>query len=162
MEINPVRIDLNGMMTDMKSLWETNIKSGSKPHLELILDDSGFISPCVIFVDDSRLRQVFDNLLENAVKFTDSGFIRFGYSLQSPDIIEFFVEDTGIGVAPELLEAVFEPFRQAELNASRRYEGAGLGLTLVRGLIVLMGGDISVESSEDKGSVFYFSVPYKS
>jgi signal transduction histidine kinase len=159
MDIPPVKLNINAMMTELKILWETNIQAGNKSHLEIILDDSDFISPCILLVDATRLRQVFEHLFENAVKFTERGYIRFGYSQPSPKFFEFFVEDTGIGMSPDLIEVVFEPFRQAELGASRRYEGAGLGLTLVRGLIVLMGGDMRVESAKDKGSTFYFTVP---
>jgi signal transduction histidine kinase len=126
----------------------------------LILDDSGFIDNCVALIDPMRLRQALNNLIGNAIKFTEKGYIRFGYRQSAPDQLEFVVEDTGIGMAPELHELIFERFRQAESTNSRLYGGTGLGLNIAQNLVQLMGGDIWVESSEGEGAAFYFSVPY--
>jgi signal transduction histidine kinase len=111
-------------------------------------------------VDTVRLRQVFDNLINNAVKFTEKGYISFGYRQSSPDQLVFTVEDTGVGLSPHQHEIIFERFHQAEFNNNRLYGGTGLGLAISRSLVQLMGGDIWVESTEGVGSSFYFTIPY--
>jgi signal transduction histidine kinase len=126
----------------------------------LILDDGEFIDQCMIYADTLRLRQVLNNLLSNAIKFTEKGYIRFGYRQSAPDKIEFMVEDTGIGIAADFYEVIFERFRQAELTNSRLYGGTGLGLNIARNLVQMMGGEIWVESTEGKGSTFYFTISY--
>ncbi|MBN1144035.1 MAG: response regulator [Bacteroidales bacterium] len=115
-------------------------------------------SQCIIRTDKTRLRQVLTNLLNNAIKFTHEGQIRFGYRIIE-DFMEFFVEDSGIGIPAALHEKVFEPFRQADLEISNQYGGTGLGLTISQKLVNLMGGKIWLESTPDKGSVFYFTIP---
>jgi PAS domain S-box-containing protein len=112
-----------------------------------------------IRTDKTRLRQVLTNLLNNAIKFTSEGHIKFGYKVID-GYIEFFVEDTGIGIPEDLYEKVFEPFRQAELEISNQYGGTGLGLTISRKLVELLGGKIWLESQWGKGSVFYFTLPH--
>jgi PAS domain S-box-containing protein len=112
-----------------------------------------------ILTDRTRLRQVLTNLLNNAIKFTNEGHIKFGYK-KVDGFLEFFVEDTGIGIAEDLFEKIFEPFRQAELEITQQYGGTGLGLTISRKLVELLGGKIWVESKPGKGSVFYFTIPY--
>ena len=160
MSINPVPIHINNLMTELHLFFESYMQSRKKEHISLILDDSGFIDNCISYVDSIRLRQVFTNLINNASKFTDKGYIRFGYHQSSPDKLEFFVEDTGIGLKPEYCELVFERFRQADLTNNRQQEGTGLGLHISRSLIQMMGGDLWVESTEGKGSIFYFTVSY--
>jgi len=109
--------------------------------------------------DPMRLRQVLVNLLGNAVKFTAEGEI----SLNAAPLeagVEFSVRDTGIGIAPEKLGLIFEPFRQADGSTTRRYGGSGLGLAICAQLVRMMGGRIWVESGPGQGSVFHFTVPF--
>jgi signal transduction histidine kinase len=160
MKIHPVELQLNGMMNEVRMFFESYLKTKNKEHLTLILDDGEFIDHCVTYVDRVRLRQVLNNLLSNAVKFTESGYIRFGYKLLSSDILEFFVEDTGIGMSPDQQKVVFERFGRAEYGNKRQYEGTGLGLAISRSLVQLMGGEIRVESNEGTGTTFYFTIPY--
>ena len=160
MNIRPVSFHLNEFMQELQVFFDTYLQANHKDKIALILDDSGFIDPCVIFVDPMRLRQVLSNLIGNAIKFTEKGFIGFGYRLLPPDKLEFWVEDSGIGLAADQLEVIFERFRQAELTNSRRYGGTGLGLTISRSLVQMMGGDISVESVEEEGSTFRFTTSY--
>jgi PAS domain S-box-containing protein len=118
-------------------------------------------SQSTIRTDRTRLRQVLTNLLNNALKFTHEGHIKFGYK-KIDGYLEFFVEDTGIGITKDMHEKVFEPFRQAELDVSNRYGGTGLGLSISSKLIELLGGKIWLKSQLGKGSVFYFTIPYDS
>jgi len=160
MTICQVPVQLNMWMNELQILFENYIKASNKRHVELILDDSGFIDQCLINIDTVRLRQVFDNLINNAVKFTEKGYIRFGYRQPAPDQLEFVVEDTGIGLSSDQLEIIFERFRQAELGNKNFYRGTGLGLAISRSLIQLMGGKIWVESVKGEGASFYFTIPY--
>ncbi len=160
MSIRPIPFQINGFMEELQVFFETYLQANNKDKIALLLDDSGFIDQCVTYVDPMRLRQVLTNLIGNAIKFTEKGFIRFGYRLLSADKLEFVVEDSGIGLAGNQLEIIFERFRQAELTNSRRYGGTGLGLTISRSLVQMMGGDIRVESIEGEGSTFYFTISY--
>jgi PAS domain S-box-containing protein len=112
-----------------------------------------------IKTDKTRLRQILTNLLNNALKFTEKGKIEFGYTVQE-GWLQFYVQDTGIGIPADLHEKIFEPFRQAELEISYQYGGTGLGLSISSKLAELLGGKIWVESEPGKGSVFYFTIPY--
>ena len=161
MTITPVVVKLNDLMKDFYMLFENQLHSSYKTRLELVLDDSGFIDRCIICIDAIHLRQVLSYLIDNAIKFTDKGFVRFGYRQKSPDFLEFFVEDTGIGLAPNQHEIIFERFRQIDLGNNRVHGGTGLGLTISRSLVQLMGGEIWVESIEGIGASFYFTVLYR-
>ena len=161
MNINPIPVQINSLMKELHVFFETYLQVNNKGHIMLILDDSGFIDNCVTMVDPIRLRQVISNLIGNAIKFTEKGYIRFGYRQTAPDQLEFVVEDTGIGLASKQHEVIFERFRQAELNTNRLYGGTGLGLNISSNLVQLMGGDIRVESAEGAGSSFYFTISYQ-
>jgi len=160
MSIKPMLFHLNDFMGEVQVFFETYLQSNHKEKIALILDDSHFIDPGIIFADPMRLRQVLTNLIGNAIKFTEKGFIGFGYRLLQPDKLEFWVEDSGIGLATNQLEVIFERFRQAELTNSRKYGGTGLGLTISRSLVQIMGGEINVESVEAEGSTFRFTISY--
>ena len=114
--------------------------------------------------DPVRLRQVFMNLLSNAVKFTDTGTVKLLASLSSLDddyaIIQFEVKDSGIGMSPDQVAHVFEPFMQADDTVTRKYGGTGLGLSITKNIIELMGGKLRVESELGAGSKFSFSLAF--
>lgn len=112
-----------------------------------------------LFTDETKLNQILTNLINNAVKFTKTGSIDFGYEIKGNDI-EFFVRDTGIGISPEMHCQIFDRFTQAENTISRGYEGAGIGLAICRGLVELLGGKIWVVSELGRGTTFYFTLPY--
>lgn len=115
--------------------------------------------PPMVFGDPSRLRQILSNLVSNAVKFTESGSIALHVSLEAQDKVCFEISDTGIGIPPEQQAAIFEAFMQVDGSATRRFGGTGLGLTVARQIVTLMGGDIGVRSEPGKGSCFWFTVP---
>jgi signal transduction histidine kinase len=160
MNINPAPVQLNQLMNEMRVFFEDYIQSSGKKHIELILDESGFIDNNLIYIDPEQFRQVFYNLISNAIKFTEKGYICFGYRQSVSDMLEFTVHDTGIGLTPEEQEVIFKPFRQVELGNNRQYGGAGLGLTISRSLVQMEGGKIWVESTEGEGASFYFTLPY--
>jgi PAS domain S-box-containing protein len=110
--------------------------------------------------DKNRIKQIFCNLLNNALKFTLEGEIEFGYKIKE-NFIEFYVKDTGIGIAPENHTLIFQRFRQVEITDGREYGGNGLGLSISKALIEKLGGTITVNSELGKGSYFAFTVPYE-
>ena len=99
-------------------------------------------------------------MLNNALKFTSKGTIKFGYFIEIPNIV-FFVKDTGIGLTETEKEIIFERFRQVEDQMTRRFGGSGIGLSISKGIVENMNGRIWVDSEKGKGSTFYFSLPFK-
>lgn len=120
-------------------------------------------SPVTALIDDKLLLQVVKNLVNNAIKYTDSGFVKIMTCIDGSGnqrMASVKVIDSGIGIPEEKLEQIFEPFRQVSEGAGRRYEGAGLGLTIARKFVELMAGEISVQSREGIGSVFSVDLIY--
>jgi len=110
--------------------------------------------------DHNKIAAILTNLVKNAIKFTPSGSIEFGYEKKG-NWLEFFVKDTGLGIPEERKQAIFERFIQTDLEDKHAFEGAGLGLSIARAYVEIMGGRIWVESQEGKGgSSFYFTIPY--
>jgi PAS domain S-box-containing protein len=109
--------------------------------------------------DQTKLDVIFKSLIRNAITFTNEGFIEIGNSLQDGQIV-FYVKDTGAGIPEHRKEAIFKRFVQADLSINRPNEGAGLGLSIAKAYVEMMGGSIWVESTEGKGSTFFFSLPY--
>ncbi|KAK46748.1 chemotaxis protein CheY [Caballeronia jiangsuensis] len=109
--------------------------------------------------DFRRLEQILRNLLSNAVKFTDAGAVSLTLRRAGEGAVQFVVTDTGIGIAPDQLEAIFEAFQQADGTTSRHYGGTGLGLSISRSLAHLLGGDIAVRSAQGTGSTFTLTMP---
>jgi two-component system sensor histidine kinase/response regulator len=118
--------------------------------------------PHTIQSDPARLRQCLINLIGNSIKFTEQGYIHIDVSyevLQNTPHVHFVVEDTGIGIAADKQEEIFESFSQADGSTSRKYGGTGLGLTITKQLVELLGGYISLSSGEGKGTTFSFTIP---
>ncbi len=113
-----------------------------------------------IITDRTKLEQILTNLVGNALKFTSMGLVKFGYELVD-DHIRFFVEDTGIGIPLNMHQEIFKRFRQVETDDTRNFGGSGLGLTLSKGYVELLGGQLWVKSEPGAGSVFYFTIPFR-
>ncbi|MFV0377713.1 MAG: PAS domain S-box protein [Mangrovibacterium sp.] len=112
-----------------------------------------------LLTDKARFMQVFNNLINNAIKFTNEGNVKFGISDVSPGQIRFFVSDTGIGIGQPLQERIFDRFRQVDDSLSHSHGGTGLGLSISKKLVEQMGGEISLESAPGKGTTFWFTIP---
>jgi PAS domain S-box-containing protein len=160
-KLNPETIHLNEFLDEIFQSILTEPFREEKEHVQFILEKDLPDSDCSIETDPVRLRQVIYNLISNAVKFTSEGFIKVGYKLDSQNSLLFYVKDTGIGIQPQKLNLIFERFIQADDSITRKYGGSGLGLAISKGLVELMGGKIWVESTQMKGSSFYFSHPFK-
>lgn len=147
-------------------VMELFVGKASEKGIELLVDID-MDTPKVILGDPLRLQQILTNLISNAIKFTDSGgTILLSVKEQPPVggaqgdqvLLAFSVKDTGTGIAPEYRGLLFEPFSQADMSSTRKYEGTGLGLSICKQLVGMMGGDIGVESALGEGSTFFFTV----
>lgn len=128
--------------------------------IEYIVDTPIQSSNLTLFSDKELIRKILLKLLDNAIKFTSRGSISCGYKVLD-ESIEFFVKDTGKGIAQEKIDMIFKMFSQEESSMTRGYEGSGLGLTISKGLLNLLGGDIQVSSVKGIGSNFSFRIPFK-
>lgn len=171
--IHKKKISLNSQITNLYRFFSSIAKTkGLQLYYHNALEDQN----CIINTDDSKLNQIFSNLISNAIKFTSTGKIDFGYKIKTKhseglkpsecnvndDLLLFYVKDTGIGIEKKLHNRIFERFIQVEDSISRHYEGAGLGLAICKGLVELLGGKIWVESEINYGATFYFTIPYSS
>ena len=162
MQLVEAAFDVNTTRDSIKELFDQEVK-GKGIRLEFFLDNA---IPPILIGDEVRLRQILFNLVGNAIKFTDKGGVKVEATLlacigDAAVRVLITVSDTGIGIPGEHLENIFEPFIQVDGSFSRRYQGAGLGLSIVRRLATLLGGDISVESTVGEGTTFYLSLPFR-
>lgn len=161
LELEAIPFDLRETLDEVTDLFGDRV---SEKGVELVADVESDV-PNSFLGDPLRLKQVLINLVTNAFKFTDRGEVYISISLASLEQgvagLDFFVRDTGIGIAADRQEHLFEMFTQADGSTTRRYGGTGLGLAIARELVNLMGGEITVESEEGKGSIFRFSVPLR-
>ncbi len=112
-----------------------------------------------IKTDKEKLLAILTNLVKNAIKYSDEGEIELGYIVKA-DFLEFYVKDTGIGIDSDRLEAIFERFIQADISDKKAFQGAGLGLSISKAFVEILGGQLWVESKKGEGSVFYFTIPF--
>lgn len=156
LKANPALVNLNSLITGLFNQYNpAAVKKGVILRYDTTLSDKD----SEIRTDGTKLIQVLSNLLNNALKFTASGSINFGYVLKD-NFIEFYVSDTGIGIANDQYMKIFDRFYQIEHTLSRQYEGTGLGLSISRAYVELLGGSIWLKSELEKGTDFYFTIPY--
>jgi len=149
------QININQILNKLFISFE---KQSKDKNLELILDSQVDDNQAIIYGDGYRLVQVLTHLLNNAIKFTYSGSVCFGCRLFD-QMLQFYVKDTGIGILAENREIIFERFRQVEDSLTRKFGGSGLGLSISKALVEMMGGKIYVDSNAGKGSVFNVLIP---
>lgn len=143
----------------LKRLFTTFEKQAKGKNLNLILNSELNESQALIVGDGLRLVQVLTHLLNNAIKFTYSGSITYGCRISDEKLL-FYVQDTGIGINSENKALIFERFRQVEDTLTRKFGGSGLGLSISKALVEMMGGNIFVDSDSGRGSTFFFTIPY--
>lgn len=155
----PVRINM--VLDEIYSSFFHRIRGDApgQKQVDFKLEKGNESRDFTIVTDDFRLRQVFNNLIGNAIKFTREGFISFGYRLKDQRFVEFFVRDSGIGIPHNKTRLIFDRFGQVNQGPTLQPTGTGLGLPISRSLVNLMGGEIWVESEPEKGSCFYFTLP---
>jgi signal transduction histidine kinase/CheY-like chemotaxis protein len=161
MRIESVPFSIRELLSSVQTMFAEKMdKKGL--HFTMVVEDS---IPDLLSGDPVRLTQILANMIGNAVKFTDEGSIRLGVNNKGigGDRVRlgFIISDTGIGIAPEKLQTIFERFRQAEDSTTRKYGGTGLGLSIVKDLVLLQHGEIAVESEVGKGTTFRFTIPYQ-
>jgi signal transduction histidine kinase len=157
--VNNTNFDLHQMLDDLRISYENSKISMNKEHITILLEKEGNDAECILICDEVRLRQIFYNLLGNALKFTKTGFIKFGYN-RLDSKLQFYIQDTGIGISKENQSLVFERFRQEEETYTRQFGGTGLGLSISKKLVELLGGEMWLESEQGVGTTFYFTIPY--
>jgi len=154
--INVAEVCVNDIVVDLLTIFREQSKS---KNLLLYAKQPLSNNQSLVYTDKTKLTQILTNLLTNALKFTHNGSIEFGYELKK-EFLEFYVKDSGIGIPKDLTHIIFERFRQADNLIHQNYGGTGLGLSISKGFVELLGGHIWVESEINKGSTFYFSIPY--
>jgi PAS domain S-box-containing protein len=161
-KIEAEKIDLDINEFNLKDVVNEIIAEASpfvnEKDLKLISDVSHDIN---MMSDKRRVKQILMNLVSNAIKFTESGSVRVKVVLDSNNMIEFAVMDTGIGITKKDQDKLFAPFQQLDMSSSKKYEGTGLGLYLCSKLVDILGGNIKMSSEPGKGSCFIFTLPLK-
>ncbi len=167
-KIEAGKVDLEAEDFNLRDCLEETLKTlafrADEKGLELLCDIAPAV-PEVVRGDSHRLRQVIINLLGNAIKFTDRGEVALNVHLAAEDgddrVLQFTVSDSGIGIPPEKLELIFQPFSQADASTTRKYGGTGLGLTISERIVGLMGGKMWAESGAGRGTQFHFTARFK-
>ena len=151
-EFHVTQVDANQLMSEVEQVARLRIRTD-----EVSLSFAERLPQCVFHTDKNRLIQVLTNLVVNAIKFTSQGEIQIGYRLQDAHTLYFYVSDTGCGMSAEQCEHVFERF----VKYNTFIQGTGLGLSICKMIIEKLGGEIGVQSESGKGSVFWFTLPYR-
>jgi CheY-like chemotaxis protein len=155
-KLHESKVCLNSLLDDIQLSITATLRKELTFSVQKGLSDS----ESMIITDEGKFSQILNNLIGNAIKFTPDGEIKIGYVLKGNEL-EFYVKDSGIGIDPVIQERIFERFFQADHSTSRIYSGIGLGLAICKGNIELLNGRIWLKSELNKGSVFYFTIPYK-
>lgn len=155
-EVKFEEVNINTIILSRLAEFKEQANNQNLPiYTKLFLTDN----EAFVLTDKSKLTQIINNLLSNALKFTHEGSVEFGYELHNK-MLEFFVKDTGIGITDNQKEKIFGRFNQADNSIQANYGGTGLGLSISQGFVELLGGKIWVESEFGRGSTFYFTIPY--
>ncbi|MFZ4464763.1 MAG: PAS domain S-box protein, partial [Bacteroidales bacterium] len=146
---------MNELIEEVYQKYE-DVAKEKEIDFKFILPDPQTIT---VINDKDFVLKIITEIVDNAIKYTNSGFVLYGYKLVG-DEIEIFVEDSGIGISEEALPEIYEPFTQQDSSNTRSFEGSGLGLTLVRGLVDLLDGTIHIQTKKDKGTKFVITIPH--
>ena len=152
-------VDTKSVNKMLDEIFELFLPQAQCKSIELKLNKHLSENDIVISTDFTKLNQILSNLISNAIKFTQKGYVEFGYEKKN-SLLEFFVKDTGIGIAEDKQEIIFERFAQADESIKFDYGGTGLGLSICKGFLEILGGKIWVQSSINIGSTFFFSIPH--
>jgi len=161
-ETNQIKIVKN--QTNVNTLLNivySNLKITIPKQKNVVLELKNKLSEAdtLINTDETKLQQILSNLVDNALKFTDSGLVEFGCSKTADNFIEFYIKDSGIGIEKDSQQIIFDRFRRIELPSNESRGGTGLGLAICKSYVEFLGGKIWLESEVGKGSTFYFTIP---
>ncbi len=156
MNVNITETDINEQFEYLKTFFMPEAKN---KNIELVFKSTFSGKDAIIKTDMEKFSAVLMNLIKNALKYSNSGIIEVGYTLKN-EMLEFYVKDSGIGISIERQKVIFERFIQADVSFNRAYEGSGLGLTISKAYVEMLEGEIWLESTEGKGSTFFFKIPY--
>jgi len=156
LSVKNVSFNLNDLMDRLYKEFSYEMEDHKK--LKLKLSTGNLLPKYIINSDPNLLQTVFEKLIDNGIKFTQSGDVEFGYRIIDTNLLEFFVRDSGIGIAESDQERIFDRFHQLDNRITRAYEGTGLGLSIAQHYVRMLGGDLSVDSELGKGSVFSFRI----
>jgi signal transduction histidine kinase len=162
LKTNTKPIIIKELLDELNYFFNQEKEKYKKSHISIITDYDKDCENLIINTDNIRLRQIISNLLSNALKFTEHGQISFGFRLTGSDEMIFFVRDTGIGIESDKHEIIFDRFcKFGSINDSQLFSGTGLGLAISKELVTMLGGKIWLDSYPEKGSTFYFTLPFK-
>jgi PAS domain S-box-containing protein len=159
LKIRKEKFDVDQMLEKLKIAVENSSGKQKKPTVEIRLKRDPDNQQTIINSDELRIKQVINNFISNAIKFTDDGFIEFGYERMPNNELLFYTKDTGIGIAPADQELIFDRFGQVKDTYTRNTSGTGLGLAISKSIVELLKGEIWLDSKENIGSTFYFKIP---
>ena len=153
-------LELEKCMADLHKSIKITIPK--EKEIEFFVVESADKNPKNILTDETKLKQIIVNLVTNAVKFTEKGFVSFGYEInKEKEVVVFTIQDSGLGISQDYSKVIFDRFRRIEDNASTEMKGLGLGLSITKAYVEMLGGEISVKSTMGIGSVFTFTIPLK-
>ncbi len=155
--LSPVTVNLNEVIDRIHKAFAGQ---AAEKGLSFTVEKGLSSQDSVIVIDETRLSQILSHLVGNAIKYTDSGTVSFGYKKKA-DMLEFSVQDTGIGISREHQSTIFDRFRKVSLDVTGADQGAGLGLSLSKKFVEMMGGTMQLASTQGEGSHFTFSLPFK-
>ncbi len=158
-KIQRVKCNITDLLEHVYYHVKRSPEKGNKKDVDLVLDRSLLEKDVIIDTDPTLLKQVLLNLIDNALKFTSKGFIKFGYNLRKTHLL-FYVKDTGIGIPENERDQVFDNFTKGQNSTNELYRGVGLGLALSKRILHLLLGKIWFVSTINQGSTFYFTIPY--
>jgi signal transduction histidine kinase len=157
LDVNMYPVNLNFMLQE---LYDLHALSAKNKNIEFEFETGMQDDESTILTDEVKVKAVLDNLLTNALKFTEKGFVKFGY-VRKKENLEFYISDSGVGISLEQQAKVFDRFIQEDSGMTRKYGGTGLGLSIAKAYIEKLGGKIWISSKEDKGSKFIFTIPFE-
>jgi len=155
-EISPAWFEMVDLFSALRGMFKPVL---TNPAVHLVFEEPEDVP--TLYTDDRKLSQILRNFISNALKFTPRGEVRVAAKLEADERVTFSVSDTGIGIAPEFHQTIFEDFSQVQSPLQKRLRGTGLGLSLSRKLAELLGGSVGLASEPGKGSVFHVTIPVR-
>ncbi|MCU1329462.1 MAG: histidine kinase [Bryobacterales bacterium] len=155
LEVKPIEFEVANLFAALRGMLRPLLTNNQS--VDLIFDDASHVPP--LYSDEGKISQILRNFISNALKFTEHGTVRVSAEMENDEIVRFAVADTGIGIAPDDLEAIFQDFVQLDSPIQRKVKGTGLGLPLSKKLATTLGGSVEVKSDPPVGSVFTLRIP---